>query len=444
MNDGIDIYSKFLDRSRCIRLATELVSSAAAQPGQLAALWVDLDRFLQVNQSFGHPGGDLMLGEVTQRLTQIAGPNAFLGRMGGDEFLCLVPNTTASDALTLAHAMMAAIELPIDLGGITLHPTACVGIAMLDSSEDALDLLQRADRAMIAAKRAGRNRCVLSGEEPVPGTLGMQLAREELDIENKLHIAIKNGGLQLYYQPIMQSDGSIEAVEALMRCNVDGEMIPPDKFIPVAEKTGLVIRLGEWTLSQGALFVRHLRDAGFPLKVAVNVSRAQLLAPQFAQALNAALICAQVPSDLLELELTESLFMDMSDMVQENLCSARAAGVGLAIDDFGTGYSCLANLKDIHATKLKLDRSFVAVLPENQRAFAIVKAMTQLGQELGMTVVAEGVETEEQRMSLELAGVNAVQGYLYAQAMPGDTLIAWMRQHYQIPAPVAHDHDAIH
>lgn len=438
----VDTRTELLDRNGCIRLATALEGASTAPALQLAALWIDLDRFLQVNQSFGHSGGDQVLAEVTQRLRRIAGDNAHLGRMGGDEFLCLVPNTTAGEALHLAQAMMAAIEMPIRLADITLHPTVCIGIAMHEAGEDALNLLQRADRAMIAAKHSGRNRCVLSGNEPLPSSLETRQAREELDIENKLHVAIKNGGLQLHYQPILRDDGSIEAVEALMRCNVDGETIPPDKFIPVAEKAGLVIRLGEWTLSQGALFARHLREAGFPIKVAVNVSRAQLLAPHFAQALNAALICAQIPSDLLELELTESLFMDMSEMVQENLCSARAAGVGLAIDDFGTGYSCLANLKDIHATKLKLDRSFVAVLPSNSRAFSIVKAMTHLGQELGMTVVAEGVETEDQRSSLVLAGVNAVQGYLYAPAMPGDTLIAWMSRYCRDRTPCIHDHDA--
>jgi EAL domain-containing protein (putative c-di-GMP-specific phosphodiesterase class I) len=228
-----------------------------------------------------------------------------------------------------------------------------------------------------------------------------------------------------------------------MRCTVDGQAFPPAAFIPVAEKTGLIIRLGEWCLSQGALFARRLEEAGFPLKVAVNISRAQLLSPHFSQALSSALIYAKVPAERLELELTESLFMDMSSTVQNNLCDVRAAGVSLAIDDFGTGYSCLANLKDIHASKLKLDRAFAAALPEDKRAYAIVKAMTRLGQELGMTVVAEGVETEAQMDALRRAHVDAAQGHLYASAMSDDTLLEWLRSRTQIQTQTEYDHDNI-
>lgn len=420
--------AELLSRESCIRLATELVAQSSRSDTRLIALWIDLDRFLQVNQSFGYAGGDLMIRVIADRLRQVIGFDAYLGQMGADEFLCLVTAADMQTAIMLAQVMMTAIEIPIELGGLTLHPSAGIGIAALEPGEDALSLLQRADQAMLAAKRNGSKRWVVAGNEPSAVLGRTTLAREDLDIESKLHTAIENGGLQLHYQPIVLPDGRIEAVEALMRCTVNGESIPPGRFIPVAEKTGLVTRLGEWTLSQGALFARHLRESGFPLKVAINVSRAQLLAPQFGQALNAALIYAQLEAQQLELELTESLFMDMSATVQENLYHARAAGVGLAIDDFGTGYSCLANLKDIHATKLKLDRSFTVVLPEDQRAFAIVKAMTNLGQELGMTVVAEGVETTAQQSALRQAGVNAIQGYLHARAMPGQALLAWLHE----------------
>ncbi|HTJ97649.1 MAG TPA: bifunctional diguanylate cyclase/phosphodiesterase [Rhodocyclaceae bacterium] len=416
-----------ISREHCIRLAIELVANSNTHSAGVIALWINLDRFQQVNQSLGYVDGDVMIGIIADRLQHIAGPEAHLGKMGADEFVCLLNSSEPQTAVMVAQAMMRAIEEPVELGGITLHPSACIGIASLEQDEDALSLLQRADQAMLAAKRSGGKRWLVSRAEAGSAVGRATLARVELDIESKLHQAMQNGGLTLHYQPILRADGSIDAVEALMRCTVNGESIPPSKFIPVAEKTGLVIRLGEWTLSQGALFARQLSDAGFPLKVAVNVSRAQLLAPHFSQAVTSALIFARLSAEHLELELTESLFMDMSPVVQENLCNARAAGIGLAIDDFGTGYSCLANLKDIHATKLKLDRSFVVVLPEDQRAFAIVKAMTSLGQELGMTIVAEGVETLAQQNSLNEAGVNAIQGYIYAHAMPGDTLLEWLR-----------------
>jgi EAL domain-containing protein (putative c-di-GMP-specific phosphodiesterase class I) len=213
-------------------------------------------------------------------------------------------------------------------------------------------------------------------------------------------------------------------VEALMRCAFDHVQIPPGKFIPVAEKTGLVTRLGDGSLLKGALQARYLQEAGFPTKVAINVSRAQLVSPKFAKALHAALICANVPPELIELELTESLFMDISETVQKNLRDSIDTGITLSIDDFGTGYSCLANLKDIPASKLKLDRSFVTVLPEDERALAVVKAVTQLGRDLGMTVVAEGCENTQQREALLDAGVDAIQGFIYARPMPEQQLLA--------------------
>jgi EAL domain-containing protein (putative c-di-GMP-specific phosphodiesterase class I) len=213
-----------------------------------------------------------------------------------------------------------------------------------------------------------------------------------------------------------------------MRCTANGENISPVKFIPVAEKTGLIVRLGEWSVLQGARQAKHMSDSGLHTKVAINVSRSQLVDPKFSQALQAALICADVKPELIELELTESLFMDISDTVQNNLKYARDQGIGLAIDDFGTGYSCLANLKDIPATKLKLDRAFVIVLPEDRRAMSVVKAMTQLGKELGMMIVAEGAETQEQVDALTEAGVDSIQGFFLAKPMDEKTLFSWFKE----------------
>ncbi|TWO79452.1 putative bifunctional diguanylate cyclase/phosphodiesterase [Denitratisoma oestradiolicum] len=417
-----------LDRYGCLELVTKLAAWAEGSHKPLVALWIDLDRFRQINESFGHLGGDNMIVQIAERLKSRLYGRAELARMGGDEFVCLAPNLDRHHAEDLAREVLQVIELPLRLGEILLHPSASIGIAILESGEDPFVFLERTDQAMIAAKRQGGNRYVFSGDEPMPGRLGILLAREELDIENKLHTALETGGLRLHYQPILGFDGRIEAIEALMRCTVDGEQIPPAKFIPVAEKTGLVIRIGEWSLLQGAQYARQLQDAGLRTKVAINVSRAQLLAPKFAQALHGALLCADVTPELIELELTESLFMDISDAVQNNLRSARECGVGLAIDDFGTGYSCLANLKDIPATKLKLDRAFVQVLPEDRRALAVIRAMTQLGRELGMTIVAEGVENREQLEALEEAGVDAVQGYYHARPMDEDALHIWLQE----------------
>lgn len=425
--NSIDPLTGFLDRFGCLQAAEGFVADAKRNDSPLAVIWIDLDRFKQVNESFGHIGGDEVIKNLALRFRNRASGRAELARMGGDEFVFFVPRCDRFQAQQLAGELARTVEESITLGTLVLRPTASIGIALLEDGEDSLTLLGRADRAMFAAKNKGGNCVICSGEEPIPGRLGVTLAREELSIENNLHTALETGGLSLHYQPIVCANGNIEAVEALMRCSVDGVNIPPGKFIPVAEKTGLIIRLGEWCLLQGAMHARLLLDAGYQTKVAINVSRAQLVSTKFTKALHAALICSNVKPELVELELTESLFMDISDTVQKNLKNAIATGVGLAIDDFGTGYSCLANLKDIPAKKLKLDRAFVTVLPEDGRALSVVRAMTQLGHELGMTVVAEGCERQEEIDALLDAGVDAIQGYFYAKPMQEDLLLPWLQ-----------------
>lgn len=424
---SIDTLTGLLDRFGCLQTAVLLTADAISSKRSFAVIWVDLDRFRQVNESFGHLGGDDLIKELALRFRHRVSGRAEISRMSGDEFVFLVPRCELNQAQQLASELARTLEEPLTIGSLTLRPTASIGIAIFEPGEDSLTLLERADRAMLAAKSKGGNGVVCSGEEPIPGRLGITLAREELEIESTLHAALEVGGLCLHYQPIIHADGHIEAVEALMRCAVDGINLSPGKLIPVAEKTGLIVRLGEWCLLQGAIQARILQDAGFETKVAINVSRAQLVSPKFTQALHAALICSNVKPSLVELELTESLFMDISDTVQKNLKNALAAGVSLAIDDFGTGYSCLANLKDIPARKLKLDRAFVTVLPEDRRALAVVKAMTQLGHELGMTVVAEGCEKQEEIDALLDVSVDAIQGFFYAKPMPGDTLLTWLQ-----------------
>jgi diguanylate cyclase (GGDEF)-like protein len=424
---GFDSLTSFLDRRGCLRATVRLAEQCRRERRQLSALWLDLDRFKAVNESFGHLGGDAVIAKIAARLSAALSGRAEVSRMGGDEFVFLIPGCERKEAEEIATELLRAVADPIEIGSIRIHPSGSIGISVLDAHEDPLTFLERADRAMVEAKRLGGGRHVVSGDEQVPGRVGVLLAREELAIESQIHAALESGGLTLHYQPIIGLDGTIEAAEALMRCHIDGESLPPAKIIPVAEKTGLIVRLGEWSMLNAAQHARRLRDAGMPTKLAVNVSRAQLTAPRFVEALYAAIYYADVAPDLLELELTESLFMDVSDVVQSNLLAARKAGVSLAIDDFGTGYSCLSNLKDIPATKLKLDRAFVRVLPEDRRSLAVVRAMTQLGRELGMTIVAEGVETREQHDALVDVGVDAVQGFLHARPMDADALLGWLR-----------------
>lgn len=423
---AVDPISGFFNRNAGLHAATRLLAEANAGQAPLATLWLDIDRFRQVNDSFGHAGGDRVIARIAERIRATVPARCEFLRMGSDEFVVLIPEAGRSGAEQIARKLLLEIEQPMAIDDILIRPSASIGIALRQLDDDPPGLLERADRAMIDAKRQGGNRFVVSGHEALPGRLGIELAREELAIESALHSALENGELQLNYQPIVRPDGRVEAVEALMRCTAFGVPIPPDKFIPVAEKTGLIVRLGEWSLLQGTRCAARLCEQGYATKVAINVSRAQLLSPGFLPALHGALICANVAAELIELELTESLFMDLSPTVQANLRSAREAGVGLAIDDFGTGYSCLSSLKDIPATKLKFDRAFISVLPADRRALAIVKAMTQLGRELGMIVVAEGVETSEQVLACEVAGADATQGFFHARPMSEDDLLQWM------------------
>lgn len=431
LNTALDPVSGFLNRNAGLDATNCLLDAARVKNSPVTALWIDMDRFRQVNDSFGHAGGDRVIARIAERIKLAAPADAELLRVGSDEFVMLIKDLSPLRVEEIARNLLFDIEQPIPIDGILMRPSASIGIALSQAGDDAGSLFERADRAMIDAKRQGGNRFVVSGDETAPGRLGIRLAREELEIESALHGALESGGLQLYYQPIIRPDGSIEAVEALMRCPAQTPLIMPDKFIPVAEKTGLIGRLGDWSLLQGTGCAARLRDLGFATKVAINVSRLQLIEPGFLPALHGAMVCADVLPELIELELTESLFMDISPVVQSNLLGARAAGVGLAIDDFGTGFSSLSSLKDIPASKLKIDRAFVQALPNDRRTLAIVKAMAQLGRELGMIVVAEGIENHEQLLACEVSGVDATQGFLHAHPMPEDDLIAWMQMRKQ-------------
>lgn len=414
-------------------IVSRLLGDARRQGEALTVLWIDIDRFRQINDTFGHASGDQIIDCVARRIQSVAPAGCPCVRMGSDEFVLLPTGLTPTDVERLARHILAEVEKPLNLHSINIHPTVSIGLHRARLDETADQLLESADRAMIDAKRHGGNRCVWSGQEELPGLLSIERSRRELAVAANLHEALAHGGIWLRYQPIIRPDGSLEAVEALMSCAVGTPPVSPGEFIPVAEKIGLIDKLGEWSLIEGALCAARLHRRGWPTKVAINVSRAQLLSEGFLHALQGALLCANVAPQWIELELTESLFMEQTPIVQNNLRRIRDTGVGLAIDDFGTGYSCLANLKDLPATKLKFDRAFIQCLPDDLRALAIVRSVTDLAHYLGLVVVAEGVETPEQLATCEDAGLDATQGYHHAVPMPEEQLLAWLE---------AHDHES--
>jgi diguanylate cyclase (GGDEF)-like protein len=423
----LDSLTGLPDRGDCIRAIANLVEAGQDSDHRLSVLWLDIDRFKQVNDSFGHLVGDSVLAELARRMSRAMARRGFLARMGGDEFAIVLPDLDQAGADRIGKELLAAIGRPLGVGTVRLRPTASIGIAQWRDDEEPHELLERADRAMNEAKRRGGGQILDAGPAAQHGHHGKHLAREVLAVEEALHRAMENGGLYLDYQPIIRVDNGLpEAAEALMRCRVEGGSLPPGRFIPVAEKTGLIVHLGEWSLITASSLANRLHVQGLTTKVAVNVSRAQLIAPKFTQALHAVLAASNVPAELIELEITESLFMDSSEVVQRNLHAALEAGFPLALDDFGTGYSSLGCLKDLPASKLKLDRAFVIDLPHNRRSFAVVKAVTQLALDLGMTVVAEGIETEEQYHTLCDAGVTAIQGFYLARPMGEADFLAWL------------------
>jgi diguanylate cyclase (GGDEF)-like protein len=439
----VDRLTGMLDRVALCEVAKHLTEAARASDWPLTVLWVGVDRFRQINASFGHSAGDTVLANLAHRMRIHAGLADPIGRVGGDEFAILLRGQPTLQAQETALRIAEALAAPLEIGSVRVRPSVSIGLAELNPTETPANVLERAERAMGAAKQQGGSRLLLSGEEPVPGRTGTLLAREELVIEELLHDALENGGLALHYQPIvLLRDGSLEALEALMRIDVRGRRMGGGEFIPVSEKTGLIVRLGEWSLLTAARLALQLENRGTPARIAVNISRAQLTAPRFESALHAVLACADVPPQRLELELTESLFMDRSAVVRRNIDASLEAGFSLSIDDFGTGYSSLADLKNLPASKLKLDRAFVTDLPEDFRSLAIVRSVTRLARDLGIMVVAEGVEEPAQYEALSDAGVDAIQGFLFSRALEESALMQWLDQHsggIDCPPPVRNE-----
>lgn len=422
----IDPMTGFLDRYGCMQLAAAMVDQIGGSGQSMAAVWIDLDRFRQVNDSFGYAGGDRILSVIADRMREKISSGSTLARVGADEFVCLIPSDDIAYAEKIGRELLNVISHPLNMDDFRVRLTASIGAALLEPGESSLELLERADWSKMTAKKQGGNRCVFSGNEEVSSHMGIILAREDLEVEYLLNTAMENGGLQLHYQPILGFDGNVLSVEGLMRCTVNGKNIAPARFFPVAEKSGLIVCMGEWSLLQGTRQAKLLSKLGMRTTASINVSRGQLADERFAKSLQSAIILADIDPGLIELELSESLFMDVSTTVQANLRHARDMGVALAIDNFGMGFSCLANLKDIPATKMKLGRAFTMTLPENRRSMAVVNSMVQLGKDLGMTVIAEGVETREQMEALRELRVDGIQGYYYAKPMDVATLSSWL------------------
>jgi len=394
--------------------------------GHVALLFVDLDRFKTVNDSLGHPVGDLLLQEAAQRLRRCVREMDTVSRQGGDEFLVVLTELRETDAVTrVAEAILASLAQPFLLDGHEVAISASVGIAVYpEDGRDFDGLLKRADVAMYHAKEAGRNAFRYYTER-------MNIdAVERLDLQNRLRRGLEQQEFLLYFQPLVElSSRRIVGAEALVRWqSPDLGLVAPGRFISVAEESGLIVPLGEWVLQEACRELRRWHDAGHrQLSVAVNLSAIQFRRGSVEESVRQALAQAGADAASLELELTESILLQGADQVLATVRRLKALGVRLSIDDFGTGYSSLAYLKRFAVDKLKIDQSFVRDLPTDPDDAAIVRAVIQMARSLNLMVLAEGVESEAVAHDLGLLRCDFAQGYHFSRPLPAAdfrTLIA--------------------
>ena len=402
------------------------IDAIRREGGMLALLMIDLDRFKDVNESYGHLLGDQLLQQVSERLkSNLRGADSLV-RLGGDEFTILLESIEhPGDAGRVAGDVLAAFagswRLP---NGAEVRVGASIGIALYPGpAETPEDLLRQADAALYRAKQEGRGRFHYFSEDLTNN------ARSRIELQNRLRHAIEAGELRVFFQPQVDiGSGLIVGAEALVRWEKPGEgLVMPDRFISLAEETGLIVQLGRWVLQETCRIGRQWLDRGHPpLVLAVNVAAAQLRDSNFALEVLAALAATGFPSRMLELELTESSLMSGHEDVIYQLQTLRKHDIRVAIDDFGTGYSSLAYLKRFPLDVLKVDRSFVEHIGHRKDDREIVTAIIQMGHTLGFRVVAEGVETDEQLAYLKEKCCDVFQGYLKSRPLPADDFEAFV------------------
>jgi diguanylate cyclase (GGDEF)-like protein len=376
--------------------------------GTVALLCVDLDDFKSINDTLGHPVGDELLRKLGGRLNEILN-HCFVGRLGGDEFV--IVSETGGDAERLAQRALEVIEAPVDIDGHKLTPAASIGIALgPDDGSDARALLKNAELALYRAKELGRHTFAFFEESL------NQRAQERRRMESDLRVALSTGQFELHFQPLFNLDKNrIGSFEALLRWKHPTRgNIGPCEFIPIAEETGLIVELGAWAMREACAHAVTWPDY---IRVAVNVSPVQFHRPGLSEVILQALTTSGLDPSRLELEITESIFLEGSEATLKVLHALRALGIRIALDDFGTGYSSLSYLQSFPFDKIKIDRSFIQDLLTKPGATAIVHAITDLARALGMETTAEGVEESDQLAELRQHGCTSVQGFLFSRAI---------------------------
>jgi diguanylate cyclase (GGDEF)-like protein len=390
----------------------------------IAVCFIDLDRFKTVNDTFGHGVGDELLEQAGERLRSVLRPADTIARMGGDEFVILCEELSGErEAVTLAERLQQVFSHPFALHGGERTVNASIGVAVAGGDADAEALMRDADSAMYRAKERGRGRYELCDEEM------RKRAIRRAQTEQALSRALENDELDLHFQPIVALDsGAITAVEALLRWDhPEFGLIDPEEFIPIAEESGQIIPIGAWVLReacrQAVLWRTHL-GAKAPTPIAVNLSARQLAIPELAEVVERTLVETGCAPDDLALELTESAAVSSGALPSDNLEKLRVLGVRVLLDDFGTGYSSLNHIRQLPIDTIKIDGSFVRELRSRQEAKVIVSAIVGMATALGLDVIAEGAESEDQALLASELGCEFAQGYHFAHPMPAAELEA--------------------
>ena len=403
------------------KLVAAVVRSDQSQ-ARLAVLFVDLDGFKPINDSYGHSSGDAVLRQVGDRLRRLSRSADTMARVGGDEFLMLLEgDVDEQSAAQVASRMLGELSQPYSIGSREIVISCSIGIVFYPNGGAQTKLIARADAAMYAAKRSG-GACYCFFEPSMEAD-----AHEQLDLQRDLRLALEKSELELFYQPKIDArSGKVTAAEALLRWKHPSKgMIGPATFIPVAERFGLIGVLGNWVIEDACRQARAWRDKGLRMRVAINLSAFQMRQDDLVDRITTALARHRIDPSLLTCEITESVAMEDTRATQTTFQRLGDAGVHLSIDDFGTGYSSLSYLRRLPAEELKIDRSFVMDIDTSADARAVVDAVIRLAHALGLKVVAEGVETESQRDLLVKMGCDELQGFLFAKPMSARSLLLW-------------------
>jgi diguanylate cyclase (GGDEF)-like protein len=399
----------------------EASAAIAVDPSRwISVLFIDLDHFKIINDSLGHTLGDQLLQAISHRILTVAGPRDVVGRFGGDEFVVLCEDVSdPAYVLDLARRVETTLETPFRLGGHDIHVGVSIGVADAPGESDPDVILRDADTAMYEAKSSGRGRLVVFDDE---------LRRRAVDrqrTESALRASRDGGDLEVFYQPVLDlRTRTLRGTEALLRWHRDGELVPPEDFVTVAEETGLIVPIGRWVLEEACKQTAQWQQlpGWADLGISVNVSARQLQRPGFAGTVGDVLQASGLARGTLTLEITETVLVEDEVTVVAVLEALRAMGVHLAIDDFGTGYSSLTYLHRLPVDTVKLDRSFVAGVADDLQKRAIVTAVMTLTKALGLRSIAEGVETERELAELRILGCTAGQGHLISPALEASAI----------------------